>query len=106
MSRCPKCETMNEVKLTRCRNCKAIIPVKLESALETCAARVTPSKVSAVDIPCPRCGELNPYSRFKCVHCGVSLTQYRDQNFRERIFAYLGTGALLIILVRLLLRAL
>ncbi len=94
---CPKCRTLNEEKLTRCRNCNAILPAKMEVVQETYRAPVTVAKVNTAGLTCARCGAENPYSRFKCGRCGASLTQYKGQSLKERAFVYLGTAILLVL---------
>ncbi len=67
---------------------------------------VTVRKVEAAGLRCARCGTVNPYSRFKCQQCGVSLTQYQPQGFRQKALVYAGLGALIVLIVMALLRAL
>ncbi len=105
MAHCPKCGVLNDARLTRCRSCHAILPVKLEGATIN-HQPVMPRKVEAVGLRCARCGALNPYSRFKCQQCGASLTQYQPQTFRQRALVYAGIGMLAILGLTALLRAL
>jgi ribosomal protein L40E len=105
MGHCPKCGVLNDARLTRCRSCRAILPVKMEGAVAD-DQRVMPRKVEAVGLRCARCGAVNPYSRFKCQQCGVSLTQYRPQTFRQRALVYAGIGMLALLGLMALARAL
>ncbi len=65
-----KCGTENETGLTRCGSCNAILPVKLGSKSEVRYERVR-RKAELVGANCPKCGTVNPYTRFKCSSCGA-----------------------------------
>src|SRR4030042_6141497 len=95
MANCPKCQTVNEEGLTRCRACNAILPVKLGSKSEVRYERVR-RKAELVGANCPQCGTVNPYTRFKCSPCGASLSsRAKGTSILDRIWVYVGVGAVL-----------
>jgi ribosomal protein L40E len=98
MASCPKCESVNLEGATRCRVCNAMIPIKLGSAAEHVYERsgIHPARVG---LKCARCGAMNPYTRFKCQQCGVSLTQYRRPGLFDQAWTYLALGALLLVVM-------
>jgi ribosomal protein L40E len=104
MGHCPKCGVLNDVRLTRCRSCHAILPVKLQGAVAD-RQPARPRKAEAAGLRCARCGAVNPYSRFKCRQCGVSLTQYQPQTLRQRVLVYAGIGMLALLGLMALVRA-
>jgi len=95
MAVCRKCNTVNEEGLTRCKACNAIMPVKLGSKSEVRFERVN-RRPELVGAKCPQCGTINPYTRFKCSNCGVSLASKKKTGWDwERVWLYAGTGAAL-----------
>ena len=74
MATCPKCHTVNEEGLTRCRSCKAILPVKIGSKSEVRYERVR-RQAELVGMKCPACGATNTYTQFRCRECGASLSR-------------------------------
>jgi len=106
MAVCRKCGTENEEGLTRCTSCNAILPVKLGSKSEVRYERVR-RKAELVGANCPRCGTVNPYTRFKCSSCGASLaSRVKDTSILNRIWVYVGVGAVLAGAIAVALRAL
>jgi ribosomal protein L40E len=94
---CPKCHTGNEEGLTRCRACNAILPVKLGSKSTTRWERVR-RQPDLVGLNCPKCGAINPYTRFKCKDCGTSLVQTQTNSDITRIWIYVGIGVVIAVL--------
>ena len=105
MASCPKCKTLNEDALTRCRACNAILPVRLGTELETRYER-DGVQASLTGLRCRRCGAINPYTRFKCEQCGVSLTQYKPPSLLDRAWVYVGLAMAAMLVVLLLARVL
>ena len=98
MTSCPKCESQNLEGATRCRVCNAMIPIKLGSTSEHLYERAG-LQPARTELKCPRCGAVNPYSRFKCQRCGVSLTQYQRPGLFDQAWIYVVLGALLLIVM-------
>jgi len=105
MSSCPKCKTLNDEAATRCRACNAVMPVRLGTASATLYEREG-LQAGLTALTCRRCGATNPYTRFKCEKCGVSLTQYKPPSLLDRAWIFVGLGLLAALLLTLLLRAL
>lgn len=98
MASCPKCASENLEGATRCRVCNAMIPIKLGSVAEHVYER-NGLHAARVGLKCARCGATNPYTRFKCQQCGVSLTQYRRPGIFDQAWTYLVLGALLLVVM-------
>lgn len=96
MASCPKCATENLEGATRCRVCNAMIPIRMGSVAEHLYERGGLQPVR-LGLKCARCGALNPYSRFRCQQCGVSLTQYQRPGLFDQAWTYLVLGAALLI---------
>lgn len=103
MASCPKCATMNFEGATRCRACNAVIPIKLGSASEHQYERAG-LQPTHTGLKCPHCGATNPYTRFKCRQCGVSLTQHKRPGLFDQAWTYLALGAVLLIVMFVALR--
>lgn len=105
MEQCPKCGALNEEGLTRCANCKAIIPVRLGSKSPVRYERVAKT-LEDTGISCPSCGALNPYTRLRCGQCNALLSGERQRSWRDSLFVYVGAAVLVALLVLVLLKAL
>ncbi len=104
MASCPKCKTMNFDAATRCRACNAILPVQI-GVTDAPLYERNGVQANLSGLKCRRCGAVNPYTRFKCEKCGVSLTQYKPPTFLDRVWVYAGLGLLLTLIAFLLVRA-
>jgi len=105
MAVCRKCGAENEEGLTRCMSCNAILPVKLGSKSQVRYERVRRS-AELVGASCPQCGTVNPYTRFKCSSCGASLSsRAKGTSILDRIWVYIGVGAVLAGAILVALRA-
>jgi len=89
MAVCRKCNTANEEGSTRCRACNAIMPVKIGSKSTTRWERVR-RQPELVGAKCPKCGVVNPYTRFKCKDCGALLGKAQTKSGLGKIWMYLG----------------
>lgn len=98
MAICRKCDTVNEEGLTRCRNCNAILPVKIGSKSETRWERVR-RQPELVGLTCPSCGVVNPYTRFRCKSCNAPLERPRAKSGIGMIWLALGIGAVILVAV-------
>jgi len=106
MAVCRKCGAENEEGLTRCTSCNAILPVKLGSKSQVRYERVRRS-AELVGTKCPRCETVNPYTRFKCSSCGASLSsRAKGTSILDRIWVYVGVGAVLAGVIAVALRSL
>ncbi len=95
MALCRKCNTVNEEGLTRCRNCNAILPVKIGSKSETRWERVR-RQPELVGMKCPKCGEINPYTRFRCKACNWVLEKAAVKSGPDRFWVFVGIGAVIL----------
>ena len=98
MAICPKCSTVNEEGLTRCRVCNAILPVKLGSKSEVRYERVR-RQAELVGLKCPKCGAPNPYTRFRCQECNALLSGPREGGGLVKLWLALGIGIAIVIIV-------
>lgn len=106
MAVCRKCGAENEEGLTRCTSCNAILPVKLGSKSQVRYERVRRS-AELVGTKCPRCETVNPYTRFKCKSCGAYLgSPAKGTSILDRIWVYVGVGAVLAGVIAVALRSL
>jgi hypothetical protein len=98
MAICPKCSTVNEEGLTRCRACNAILPVKLGSKSEVRYERVR-RQAELVGIKCPSCGAPNPYTRFRCQQCNASLSDTGKGSGLMKLWVALAIGIAVVVIV-------
>ena len=98
MTICRKCNTENEEGLTRCRQCNAILPVKIGSRSETRWERVR-RQPELVGMPCPSCGTVNAYTRFRCSSCGASLSRPKKGSGLGKVWVFLGIGAVILVTI-------
>jgi uncharacterized protein (DUF983 family) len=100
MATCTKCDTVNDEGSTRCKNCNAILPVKMGSRSGTRWERVRrlPELVAR---KCPSCGTANPYTSFRCASCGALLYRAKVVSGIDKfwIFVAVAVGILATILV-------
>jgi hypothetical protein len=95
MAICPKCNTTNEEGMTRCRACRAILPVKLGSKSVTRWERVR-RPPQLVGMKCPSCGAMNPYTRLRCQACDAVLSQPARKAGLGRLWLYAGIGVVVL----------
>jgi uncharacterized protein (DUF983 family) len=95
MALCRKCNTVNEEGLTRCRNCNAILPVKIGSKSETRWERVR-RKPELVGMECPNCGAVNPYTRFRCKNCNALLGKGKAGSGVDKFWVFVGIGVVIL----------
>jgi len=98
MATCPKCHTVNEEGLTRCRACNAIMPVKIGSKAEVRYERVR-RQADLVGIRCPSCGTPNPYTLFRCQKCGSPLERPQAGRGLAKVWVGLGIGVIVLAVV-------
>ena len=99
MAVCRKCNTANEEGTTRCRACNAIMPVKMGSKSKTRWERVR-RQPELVGAKCPKCGVVNPYTRFKCKDCGALLGKAPPKSGLGKI--WMGLGIVLVLVAAVL----
>ncbi len=104
MSSCPKCDSPNDDAATRCRVCNAVLPIRLGAKSAVLYERQG-AQPGMTGLTCRRCGAYNPYTRFKCEKCGVSLTQYKAPSLLDRAWAYIGLALIALLGIALYLRA-
>lgn len=95
MALCRKCNTVNEEGLTRCRNCNAILPVRIGSKSETRWERVR-RKPELVGMECPSCGTVNPYTRFRCKQCNALLEKASTRRGLDKFWILVGIGVVIV----------
>lgn len=95
MAICPKCNTTNEEGLTRCRACRAILPVKLGSKSTVRWERVR-RRPELVGLMCPKCGAKNPYTRLRCQSCNAVLAQQQTRSGLGKLWVYAGIGVVIL----------
>ncbi len=96
MAVCRKCNTENEEGLTRCKQCNAIMPVKLGSKSEVRYER-TRRAPDLVGTKCPKCETVNPYTRFRCNNCNALLSnQSKKSSGLAKLWVYVGVGVVVI----------
>jgi RNase P subunit RPR2 len=99
MAVCRKCNTENEEGLTRCKQCNAIMPVKLGSKSEVRFERVRRAP-DLVGTKCPKCETVNPYTRFRCKNCNTLLSTQAGKSSRfAKLWLYVGAGAVIAVAV-------
>jgi hypothetical protein len=86
MTVCPKCKTENEVGLTRCVQCKAILPVKMGTKSAVRYERVRRQR-DLVGIKCPKCGVDNAYTHIRCQACNTSLSAKQGKSGFARVWS-------------------
>jgi ribosomal protein L40E len=101
MAVCPKCNTVNEEGLTRCRACQAILPVKIGSKSATRWERVR-RQPDLIGMKCPNCGAINPYTRLRCKSCDSPLSAPKRSSGLSAIWFYVGIGVVVLATVFLM----
>jgi uncharacterized OB-fold protein len=75
------------------------MPVKIGSKSETRWER-SRRDPDLVGTKCPSCETVNPYTRFSCKSCGVSLRRdARKSGIAEKIWVFIGIGVLILVVV-------
>ena len=95
MATCPKCNTVNDDGLTRCRACNAILPVRLGSKSAARWERVR-RQPDLVGTKCPNCGMVNPYTRLRCKSCNAILSKKAARSGIDKFWVLVGIGVVVI----------
>jgi predicted amidophosphoribosyltransferase len=88
MTVCPKCKADNEVGLTRCASCNAIMPVKMGSKSAVRYERVR-RQPDLVGTKCPKCGADNAYTRIRCQSCDAPLSAKQERSGLGKVWSSL-----------------
>ncbi len=101
MATCAKCDAVNDEGSTRCRNCNAILPVKMGSRSETRWERVR-RLPELVGMKCPNCGTANPYTSFRCASCGGLLYRAKARSGLDKFWVFLAVAVAILAAIILL----
>jgi uncharacterized protein (DUF983 family) len=101
MDHCAKCDTVNDEGSTRCRNCNAILPVKMGSRSETRWERVR-RLPELVTRKCPSCGTANPYTRLRCASCGHLMYRAKAGSGIDKSWVFVAVAVAVLAAILLL----
>jgi len=101
MARCAKCDAVNDEGSTRCRNCNAILRVRIGSKSETRWERVR-RLPELVGMKCPSCGTPNPYTSFRCASCGGLLYRGKTRSGIDKFWVFVAVAVAILVAVLLL----
>ena len=101
MAICAKCDAVNDEGATRCRNCNAILPVKIGSESETRWERVR-RQPELVGTKCPSCGTVNPYTSFRCASCDALLYKGKARSGIDKFWIFLAVAVAILAMVLVL----